>query len=347
MKKPRLAQAISWVACQIRQLTEDSCTRHCPVHNWILWKRSSWFCVYTKNMPPGSIQILLNSSGLDKARTPGKFSRILKTVLFHFGDLGRNFHDWGPVRDMNPNFGFWIPWMGSGELDHFPLISRRCLTLGIFRNTPRIAFPKKKHDHLWQNTETRETMAALQAFFLWLGWWPEMFLKRVKISRIRIHGPRRNWQIHIRCCTFGPLPLLTSEILTIPRKIRWSTWVRKSSLFPWVSMRGDLPSPSHLAGNGCCSPWPQNCFMRLRCRVKVVLEKPGCRCGLPEENGEERCLQKAYSSRKRAPLSSAEVLVYQFCLFHLSFQFSLFWFSFSKGRWKWGLGSILLERIDS
>ena len=51
-------------------------------------------------------------------------------------------------------------------------------------------------------------------------------------------------------------------------------------------------------------------------------------------------------SRKRAPLSSAEVLVNQFCLFHLSFQFSLFWFSFSKGRWKWGLGSIL-ERIDS
>ena len=43
-------------------------------------------------------------------------------------------------------------------------------------------------------------------------------------------------------------------------------------------------------------------------------------------------------SRKRAPLSSAEVLVYQF---------SLFWFYISKGRWKWGLGSILLERIDS
>ena len=31
----------------------------------------------------------------------------------------------------------------------------------------------------------------------------------------------------------------------------------------------------------------------------------------------------------------------------LSFQFSLFWFYISKGRWKWGLGSILLERIDS
>ena len=29
-------------------------------------------------------------------------------------------------------------------------------------------------------------------------------------------------------------------------------------------------------------------------------------------------------SRKQAPLSLAEVLVYQFCLFHLSFQFSLF-----------------------
>ena len=55
--------------------------------------------------------------------------------------------------------------MGSGELDHVPLISRRCLTLGIFRNTPRIAFPKKKTRSLVTKHRNPRNHGCTASFF--------------------------------------------------------------------------------------------------------------------------------------------------------------------------------------